>query len=337
MASRKGIVHVQVSSTLPISFEVECASWSISSHSMNSRPKEASPSKWALFKRWPPTTQHPYVVVRTTDLYRKFADQLQMHGINSVVVVEIGCCNGLCTKKILEHVFPHQYLGMDIGHQFIQECEEKFPDAQFEQINVLMEWDRAQKLIEAKVNQQSTRLKNISPSVPNASLYLFIDIGGNREIESLFALLQTIQTHLCPARILVKSKELFSFGELNGGIDSDVAWEHLHFLAKSALVQRRRSAQISINNTKPIEKSNKKYHPLKLPQRYNSQGIAICRYHNYDTERGCLLHNDKNNHGKKCPFDHERCHSCYEIGHVAWQCPKQNEPLIERLLKKSVS
>jgi hypothetical protein len=287
--------------------------------STSTSASSSSSSRWTLCNRWPPSTSHPYVVVPTTDLYRKFASQIP----STAVAVEIGCCNGFCTQRLLERVSsPEQVLGMDIGPKFIRECQEKFPYVQFERINVLMEWTRAQQLIETKLRQS---FPDATRSDSQNSLHIYVDIGGNREVESLLALLQALQDRLHPASLIVKSKALVAFGEKHG-LDSENAWKNLQLLAQSALIQRRQNTDDLKTQTK------KKYHPLKLPQRYNAQGIAICRYHNYDVDKGCLLFNDTNNHGKKCPLDHEHCHSCLETGHVAWQCPTQQEPLLEALL-----
>jgi hypothetical protein len=79
-------------------------------------------------------------------------------------------------------------------------------------------------------------------------------------------------------------------------------------------------------------------HPLQAPKRYYyrnsnnsnnnnlsmesnernnaSNGILICRYHNYHKD-GCKRYKDPNGH---CPFDHDHCHLCLQYGHTALQC-----------------
>jgi hypothetical protein len=276
----------------------------------------SSQHKWLLCNHWESITNgiceksitdQPYIVVPSTYLFRKFASQIP----STAFVVEIGCANGFCTAKILQRVQINHFVGIDISPQFIRECQAKFPDGYFEMINVLMEWARTQELIEEKFREFD------SQATMSDSLHLYVDIGGNREVESLLALLQIIQDRLLPASLVVKSKELFAFGGKHG-LDTETAWNQLQSLAQSALIQRRH---------KP-----KKYHPLRMPQRYNSEGTAICRFHNYDAKRGCLLFSDLNNHGKHCHLDHEHCHSCLGKGHVAWECPAHQEPLLDTLL-----
>ena len=55
-------------------------------------------------------------------------------------------------------------------------------------------------------------------------------------------------------------------------------------------------------------------HPLKAPLVLSPKDdkTAICRFHNYDID-GC-----KN--GTRCPYDHEHCHWCSEVGHIALNC-----------------
>lgn len=294
------------------------------SDSSSQSPSKSSP--WTLCHRWPllPSASS-FVIVPTTNLYRKFASRTIPTGPHSVVVVEIGCCNGFCTQKIVNRVHSpaEQVLGMDVGPQFVRECQDKFPSIQFELINVLMEWNRAKTLIDEKMKQ----LQLQSNSVPE--LHLYVDIGGNREIETLLALLQTIETQMKPSSLIVKSKALFAFGQ-EYDLTTAEAWKDLHSVAQAALLQRRQAESGSLSDANATNRGapntaakKKAYHPLKMPQRYNADGIAICRFHNYDRKNGCLLLRDTNQHGKTCALDHEHCHACLDIRHVAWQCPNQ--------------
>jgi len=67
--------------------------------------------------------------------------------------------------------------------------------------------------------------------------------------------------------------------------------------------------------------------PLTLyPPRYvdkeNKGVIEICRFHNYDAERGCLrMKRSKQNASvKECEMDHDHCHKCGG-SHRAFECP----------------
>ena len=48
----------------------------------------------------------------------------------------------------------------------------------------------------------------------------------------------------------------------------------------------------------------------------------ICRFHNYDVERGCLrsMKAQQNKNLKGCNMDHEHCHRCGYEGHRAFEC-----------------
>lgn len=50
--------------------------------------------------------------------------------------------------------------------------------------------------------------------------------------------------------------------------------------------------------------------------------IEICRFHNYDSERGCLRSKkaEMNPDLKGCDMTHNHCHSCGAKGHKAFQC-----------------
>ena len=63
----------------------------------------------------------------------------------------------------------------------------------------------------------------------------------------------------------------------------------------------------------------KTLHPLKAPRRDTPEGVAICRFHNYD-KRGCFKFNDPSCSGESCPYDHALCHICLKDGHRALDC-----------------
>ena len=261
--------------------------------------------------------QRHHFVVATTDMFRKFANQLYRFD-GKMVVLEIGCANGYCTREILKNrIPPSQVIACDISRSFIQECQAnvgsnypKDPEI-FHQIDVMMEWPRMEQMVRSKYHQLS---KEVGIGKNEYPLLVFVDIGGNREIESLLALLQVIERRLQPRHIIVKSKALYKFGTQHD-LNEETSWKNLKSMAIEKVVQRQQSST-SVGK-------KKKYHPLKMPQRYHpsTPEIAICRYHNYDQTKGCLLYRDTKKLGKGCALDHEHCHSCLQPGHVAWKCP----------------
>jgi hypothetical protein len=68
-------------------------------------------------------------------------------------------------------------------------------------------------------------------------------------------------------------------------------------------------------------------YPIRYIQSNNDDSLLeICRFHNYDKERGCLRSRRarENPNVKGCEMDHKHCHSCGERDHCAFECPEQN-------------
>lgn len=57
--------------------------------------------------------------------------------------------------------------------------------------------------------------------------------------------------------------------------------------------------------------------------RHRTKIREICRFHNYDSERGCLRSKKalEKEGLKGCDMDHEHCHNCGTFGHLAFECP----------------
>lgn len=67
-------------------------------------------------------------------------------------------------------------------------------------------------------------------------------------------------------------------------------------------------------------------YPIRYIQSNNYTKLTeICRFHNYDEDRGCLRSKRArdNPNVKGCEMDHMHCHSCGEAGHRAMECPNQ--------------
>lgn len=64
-------------------------------------------------------------------------------------------------------------------------------------------------------------------------------------------------------------------------------------------------------------------HPARFLQcSINGETKEICRFYNYDVERGCLrsMKAQRNKNLKGCNMDHEHCHRCGREGHRAFEC-----------------
>ncbi|CAM9961473.1 unnamed protein product, partial [Heterosigma akashiwo] len=218
---------------------------------------------------------------------------------------------------------PARVLGIDVGWKFVQASRQNYPDIRFERLDVLEDFEFVSQLV-AEACQKNDEGKG--------QLWVFVDIGGVRELAALVRLLPQIVTVLKPSYLVVKSSRLCScvFEHNNSGIpevaippnaevpfspvvptlllvDSTAFWEHvLSVEAAEGIIggskERRGGA--------PVDR-----YPLKLPVRFNAGGAEICRFHNYSPS-GCI----RGSQGR-CPLDHRTCHWCGEAGHVALACP----------------
>ena len=133
-------------------------------------------------------------------------------------------------------------------------------------------------------------------------LVVFADIGGNRELEALVALLPWVATALAPRLVIVKSQTLHTAVAANGGCFD---WDALQVSCARSSFRRQKLP-----------------HPLKAPLRLARDGTPICRFHNYRLKRDGvdLVDGSTCRQGDLCPFDHIQCHRCLLDGHTALQC-----------------
>jgi hypothetical protein len=142
-------------------------------------------------------------------------------------------------------------------------------------------------------------------SVPKA-LVVFVDIGGNREIEALVALIPWLETSLPqqPRLVVVKSQTLCA-----AAIAAPLTverWTHLKAQSRAAVAQRRAKEGGRLNASPRLPNA------LKMPLRKTTDGKPICRFFNYSPQR-CRK-------GGMCPYDHAHCHACGLVGHHALIC-----------------
>ena len=133
-----------------------------------------------------------------------------------------------------------------------------------------------------------------------ARLVVFADIGGNRELEALVALLPWVAMTLKPRLIVVKSEKLYrAVAENDGTFD----WPALQArCAKTRSFSRQKLP-----------------HPLKAPLRHARDGTPICRFHNYRVRTEGQV-GSTCRQGDRCPYNHTQCHRCLEDGHTALEC-----------------
>jgi hypothetical protein len=289
------------------------------------------------------------IVCAFTTEFRQLAKQVP----ENCLVLEIGASYGRCTAIIADALtHPSQVVGIDISKEVIASATAEYPHLNFVRADCLRDPVSTLRI------WQTLRDRHIDKNLP---LVVFVDIGGNRELESLVALLPWLETKLPTTSIVVKSETLHAAVSELGEFD----WKLLHTRANDALQKRKmkvitetkeeatkeiktkeiKTKEITTKETKTkettkttqntsnprarakvVERPKKKMlHPLKAPLRTNSQGVAICRFHNYDIH-GCCKFLDVEKIGTTCPYDHIHCHICLSIEHIALNC--QTRPLI---------
>ena len=267
--------------------------------------------------------------------------QLATHLPSTALVLEIGCSYGKCTNVIAQQLDkPEQVIGIDTSKEAITAAAAAYPDLKFVKSDALRD-PMNTILVYKELFERYNDNENLTHD--GRELYVFVDIGGNRELESLVALLPWIEKELKPVSIIVKSETLHGtvMEQCNGKFD----WNLLKEEMEAAVEKRKSSGRSSGGNiptTSEEEKEETKkevvavvgklkikaLHPLKAPLRKNANGVAICRFHNYD-KRGCRKYIDMKCSGETCPYDHDTCHMCLEIGHIALNCTnKFSIPLI---------
>jgi len=132
-------------------------------------------------------------------------------------VVEIGSSYGKATGIIAKQCT--NVLGIDIARSLVGRLRKSFPQLRFECFNPLTE---RQRLLD----------------LARGCTILFVDIGGNRHLETVLELVTLAKKHLMPHLIVVKSKELknkaYAYLEQHGLLgkieelpDSEVWWDSL--------------------------------------------------------------------------------------------------------------
>jgi len=214
-------------------------------------------------------------------------------------VIEIGSSFGIATDII--HQRARHVVGIDISKQLIEKAQITYPDIPFLCFDVLQ--DKVRLLSIAK-DPSSTLWKD--SELPYLSDMVFLDIGGNRELETVASILKFLQEELSPRLIVVKSTQLFKHAQSFYASLMDKSENEEMFL-ENELWWASLDGLIRDSNQKLMG-----LYPLKYPAKSTGQGLLICRYHNY-TE--CKK-------GNSCPFDHNHCNTCGEEGHLSKNCHK---------------
>ena len=185
-----------------------------------------------------------------TRLFRKLARTLPQQG---EVAVEIGCSFGKCTNVLGKVVGANAVVAVDISKVAVTAARTSYPDlaARFHVVDVL----RTPHIVEDMVKDAREAVgASCTSSKPASSVRVvaFVDIGGNRELEALTALLPWVQRTLQPRVCVVKSEALHTFmWSRTQGPDAHgcwslplgtVGWAELQRLATAAIASRREHA-----------------------------------------------------------------------------------------------
>ena len=223
----------------------------------------------------PPTL----VVVGETPEYRQACRQLPS---GDDFAVDIGSSFGHSTDALRQQ--SARALGIEVSKEVLADAQRRFPECRFERVDVIGDRERTKALVDG-------------------AGACFVDIGGNRMVNSLIEFLAWLADVVRPRIIVVKSRYMFQavlahVGDRGVGRDMHVP-DHAAFWAAFAKA-----------NADP----RLPRHALEFPESM-LDGVHICRFHNYD-EHGC-----KRLAFGNCPLNHTHCHRCKAEGHIARDCP----------------
>jgi len=237
-------------------------------------------------------TKGTMLICFKTESYRKLCrSQLEKQD----VAIDIGCSYGKATHVMSQHC--DNVLGLDISREAIVSCRRDYPHVRFEVMDCL---------------EYPEQIATVSTGVNK----VFLDIGGNRERNALIRLISFVQQNIKPDVIVVKSEALVRSAEehtrrcqVNPDDDnipaSEKWWRQL---------QEETVAKINSKLEQRVGETGLRFplYALKYPRKYLSNGVEICRFHNYSA---CPTHENR-----PCDRDHEHCHYCLQPGHSSQQC-----------------
>lgn len=253
-----------------------------SSHERNVRSKRLVPI-------YPRKAKAPVVVLTSeTYPYRHLAaSQLTLED----QVLEIGCSTGEASAIMMRSA--GSWMGFDVSTEMVDHCcWKKMGTESVFKMDVLVDRRGAEELV-----------RQHFPRGPTA---VFIDIGGNRDFESVTRSIAWSLCVLSPQLVVVKNRAL-----LRECTESDEC-----LVLENGVIQgghewfQRQSERVGTVDPGRILYG----HPLHAPMVVSpTDGTTpICRYNNYH-RHGCKK-------GTDCPFDHTHCHSCQQAGHIAIEC-----------------
>ncbi len=298
-----------------------------------------------------------------TTTYRQLATS---HLRPNDYVLEIGCSTGECTALLLrrnlllhsqnvrqieqrnnksENVILGKTVGFDTGTKILKQADKRLR-REYEQsasmfanddgaYSRLIQLHRVDALTDPKGAYVLATANNTCPEM------VLIDIGGNRQLESVVRMIQWVQTTFkCdrPRLILVKSEALekeLSTAILSSHTDNNNV-SSIPFITDEGFITNGQNwfnslASPSFAVDDSVDENISRHqllsrysHPKKVPLVLSPKGIPICRYHNYHPD-GCTKFKKRKStatdNDDQCQYDHDHCHWCQAVGHTAVNCP----------------
>ena len=276
------------------------------------------------------------------------------------VVIEIGCSYGKATKLLSANAGASSVLGVDTSKEALEAAKVRNPDVEFLHCDVLATPNTlTNKLVELLA-------KKAELDIP-CELVVYVDIGGNRELEALAALLPWVASlRKQPRLIVVKSQSLYNnvielasnsnklaatspalavaVADADDADDASEAahefdWGRILALADAAKEARRAKGRsqrgpkrklAESEETNPVKKAEleRPKYPHPLKAPLKHAPDGIPICRFHNyVESGCFRHLDPKKLGTTCPLDHDHCHYCGSEGHVAMTC-EDYAPLI---------
>ena len=177
------------------------------------------------------------VVCPFTDEFRQLASVVPVDSI----CIDIGCSYGRATEVLGKRLTaPSQVVGLDISAEAIQSAKKQYPEIKFMKSDALRDPMSTLHTVQ--------HLQNAHPDSAD-KLIVFVDIGGNRELEALVALLPWVERELKPVAIVVKSETLFAaiMKECKGRLD----WVILKAMSVDAVAKRRAAGEHDTDDGAP--------------------------------------------------------------------------------------
>ena len=198
-------------------------------------------------------------------------------------VLEVGCSTGETSRFLIP--LTKSWVGFDTSQEMIDQCKDHMNGTSCHIAKVDALKDPIRALKESKTFGD-----------PNV---IFVDIGGNRECINVLRMISWVLDSFGPRLLVVKSRELVQLVRSTASVDKGTG-----IIGDGQTWFQKRQQKRALPK-----------HPLRAPLVLSPKdGLTpICRYHNYH-KNGCSK-------GPKCLLDHNYCHACLELGHIAHNCP----------------